>query len=401
MRRRLAGVLGLVVLVAGGCSSGGSSTKTSDTTAGGTKTGAQTLPIGIDAQAGDFATSWTHFFPHDLQAHPGDTLQFTSHFTGEPHTVAFGTLITEYLAASAKVDPGTLPTPEVQAVLNKIPNLLNGTGKPDGYFLQAASQPCYLVAEEPSTKDACPKEKQLAPKEITGKERFLNTGFLADEKGATFKLAADMAPGQYTFMCLVHGPQMTEMVTVVDKATAIPGPAEVAKMGREHLNGFVSAVQPLVEPIQTSTSPQAQAGTHLDDEAVPNAGIHVLPKEIDVKAGEKVTWTFDGFHSLAFNAPEDARPWMQFDGSGALVVNPKSFTPAASPVIPEPAPHPPGTAIPQVKVDAGTWDGQGFHSSGAAFSGAPLVYSLAFSSPGTYKYLCLIHPDMEGAVKVT
>lgn len=85
------------------------------------------------------------------------------------------------------------------------------------------------------------------------------------------------------------------------------------------------------------------------------------------------------------------------------MTNKKSFTPASSPVIPEP---PPGAATtegppPPLPVEAGTWDGQGIHSSGAPFTGGRLVYSLAFSAPGTYKYLWLVHPDMEGTVRVT
>ena len=404
MRKRLAAVLALVVVVAGACSKADKSTATGPTTVA---KGAQTLPIGVDAKTPGFAASWTHFFPHTLQAHPGDTLEFTSHFTGEPHTVAFGTLISDGIAAHDRIDPKatTPPPPDIQAVLDKIPFLFTDNGGPDNLFNQAGSQPCYLATAEPPTKEACPQDKQVAPKEITGKERFLNTGFLADGKVASFKLSPAMSPGLYTFMCLVHGPEMTETVTVINKDITIPGPDAVAAEGRKHLDEFVGQVKATAANVQTSTSDQVPAGAVSPDKTVPSASINVFPTEVSVKAGEKLTWTVNGFHVIAFNAPEDARPWLQFDDSGALVTNKKSFEPAASPALPSPpapaANAPPNAPPPQIKVDAGAWDGQGFHSSGAPFSDAQLVYSLAFTTPGTYKYLCLVHPDMEGTVKVT
>ena len=54
-------------------------------------------------------------------------------------------------------------------------------------------------------------------------------------------------------------------------------------------------------------------------------------------------------------------------------------------------------------MDAGTWDGTGFLSSGiiVSFPPAPLYqYKVTFSKAGTYKYVCLIHTDMQGTVKV-
>lgn len=409
MRRRLAAILALVALVAGACGSDDDTNTTSTTGGSDTGKGAQTIPIGMDARTEGFASSWIHFFPHEVKAHPGDTLEFTSKFTGEPHTVAFGTLIDEGLEAFGKLDPEHEgpPPPDVQAVLDKIPFVFNeeAASPDDELFIQAASQPCYLASEEPPTKEACAKDKQEAPKEITGKERFLSSGFLADEESVSFKLSDDMAPGDYTFVCLVHGPEMTEKVTVVEKSTAIPTPAEVTMEGEHHLQEFVAKVKANADKVQTSTSAQAPAGGFPEDEEVPSAGINVFPTEIVVKAGEKVTWTIDGFHVIAFNAPEDARPWLQFDDAGALVANKKSFVPAASPPIPEPPAPAEGASEdgppPPLPVDAGTWDGRGFHNSGAPFSDGQLVYSLAFSKPGTYKYLCLVHPDMEGSVKVT
>ena len=399
MRKPVAMVAALLLVLAGACSD-------SDGNGGGGGANGQTLTIGVDAPAEGFAASWLHFFPHELKAHPGDTLEFVSHFTGEPHSVAFGTLINEALAAFGRLDPDHEgdPPPDIKAVLDKVPFVFSDEGGPDDLFVQAAAQPCYLETAEPPTREACPAEQQKAPKEVDGKERFLSTGFLPDQAKADFTLSESIAPGDYTFMCLVHGPEMTAKVTVVPETTAIPGPAEVEAEGRHHLEEFLNTVKADVEKVQASTLPQAVAGVFATDENLPSAGINVLPKEIDVKVGEKVTWEVNGFHTISFNAPEDARPWVQFNDRGVLVTNEKSFTPAASPDIPDPEPPAPGTpegVPPKLPVDAGSWNGQGFHSSGAPFSDAQMVYSLTFTTPGTYQYLCLVHPDMEGTVKVT
>ena len=52
-------------------------------------------------------------------------------------------------------------------------------------------------------------------------------------------------------------------------------------------------------------------------------------------------------------------------------------------------------------VDWGTWDGSGFWWSGVPFSDAYIQDTLRISTPGTYRYACLIHPPMVGTVTVT
>ncbi|MGI8686808.1 MAG: hypothetical protein ACR2MO_17240 [Acidimicrobiales bacterium] len=403
MRRRLAGTLAVIALLAGACGGDDKPSTTGTTTGGGETGNAQTITIGVDAKTDGFSSSWSKFFPQKVQAHPGDTIEFKASFTGEPHSPATGSLIAEALVANSQLDPNSdaPPPPEIQAALDKVPFVFSEdpNAGPDTFFVQAASQPCYLPEDDPSTDVACPKPDQEPPAEINGTERFLNTGFLPDGETVTFKLADDMAPGQYAFMCLVHGPAMTESVTVVDEATAVPGPDEVAAAAKQELDDLVAKVKTKVDEVQAITGTNALVGATATDEVPSSASLNVMPKEITVKAGEKVTWTVDGFHTIAFNAPEDAHPWLQFDDTGALVINKKSYAPAASPEIPLPAAG--SGDPPKLPVDAGTWDGQGYHSSGAPFTGGQVVYSLAISEPGTYKYICLVHTDMEGTLKVT
>jgi hypothetical protein len=59
---------------------------------------------------------------------------------------------------------------------------------------------------------------------------------------------------------------------------------------------------------------------------------------------------------------------------------------------------------PPKEVDGGSWNGSGFYNTGLYLSfPAPdqfFSYKLKFTKAGTYSYACLIHPGMEGTVKV-
>ncbi|MEX0835966.1 MAG: hypothetical protein WD010_07735 [Nitriliruptor sp.] len=51
----------------------------------------------VDDEHDEFATQFILFLPDEVRAHPGDTISFEQHWTGEPHTVTFGTAVTEVL----------------------------------------------------------------------------------------------------------------------------------------------------------------------------------------------------------------------------------------------------------------------------------------------------------------
>lgn len=402
--RRLAVLLAVVALVAAGCGDDKDDASTTTTTAA--AGGPQTFQIGVDAKSEGIATSWIHFFPAEVKARPGDTIEFKATFTGEPHSVATGTLINEAIEAFSKLPEGDEPPPpDVQAILDKVPFVFNdeGTG-PDDTFVQAASQPCFLATDDPPTEEACSDEAQNAPAEFTGKERFISSGFLPDEATLSLTLADDIAPGEYTFTCLVHGPEMTEKVTVVDKDATVPSADEVAASARDELDGFVAKIKDKATEIKGITTTTAQGGFFPDESLeLPSAGVNVYPTNIAAKVGETVTWTLEGPHTVAFNATEDARPWLSFADNGALTINKKAVLPVNSPDIPEP-PAAGGSEDgppPELKVNAGSYDGQQFRNSGFPFSDGQLVYSMSFSKPGTYQYMCLVHPDMEGTVTVT
>jgi plastocyanin len=78
---------------------------------------------------------------------------------------------------------------------------------------------------------------------------------------------------------------------------------------------------------------------------------------------------------------------------GSIHVNQKAITPSGMP-----AQAPPSDPNAPPPLDGGTWDGQGFFSTG--FLNNPFTFRLTFSKPGTYTYKCLIHDNMEGTIKV-
>lgn len=122
-----------------------------------------------------------------------------------------------------------------------------------------------------------------------------------------------------------------------------------------------------------------------------------VPRTIRAKAGAPITWKFIGSdHSVSFDVPPYL-PIIQF-GAKSVRLNPKVSEPAGgAPPIPEEDEDAEGIQ----KLDGGTYDGEGFWSSGLVGAGPYLEYTLRISKPGTYPYACLIHPKMIGTVVVT
>jgi plastocyanin len=397
--RKLACAATALALVAGACGGNGDNDGSAAPAEAGSSASPVTIPIAIDGRPDDFATSLFKFFPSEVRAHPGDTIEFTSRFGGEPHTVAFGRLVDEALTLRATVPSGTPFPQNVRDALNKLPDFFDNEAPvlPLSEPLPAGAMPCFVATGDPPTREACANQQQ--PAAFTGQESLFASGFLPDEATFSVKLADDIAPGTYRFIDLVQGVNQTGSVTVVDPATPIPTPEQVAEQGRAEFEAVVAQLRPAAEQIQASTSPQALVGTKVEGVEVPH-DVNVFPEEISVGVGQSVSWTVTSAHTVSFNAPEDARPLYVEDGRGGAAANRKGADPAGGPGQPPPDPDAPPSATPIV-VDGGSFDGQGYRNSGLLVSlGTPVEYRLTFTTPGTYKYRCNFHLDMEGVVKV-
>jgi plastocyanin len=328
--------------------------------------------------------------------------------------VAGGTLVESYLKEAAKADPeAEEPPPALEKLQKQLPMFFDeevdaSTGA--NPFVQAAARPCFYETGNPPTKAACDAAHRKQPDSFTGKQVFISSGYLEDQDQFTVKLDKDIEPGTYSLMCMVHLQEMVTKVTVVDDDAKIPSPADVTAAGQKDLNDLAAKLKPAADKVLNSTSSKAEAGpdTHGDEalSEIPIESVNVFPRAIAIAPGGRVTWTFNGFHVVAFNAPEDARPGWAFDSAGNLALNSKALLPQNSPNIPNPPPAKEGAGEdsppPQLKVDGGRYDGVGFKNSGTYLGNgdAVLVYTLTFTKAGTYQYKCLIHPDMEGTVKV-
>lgn len=358
-----------------------------------------TIPIAIDGRPDDFSTSLSKFFPSEVQAHPGDTIEFTSRFGGEPHTVAFGRLVDAALVGVAAVPSGTAYPQAVRDALAKLPGFFDNDAAilPLSEPLAAGAKPCFQATGDPPTRDACADQQQ--PEAFDGQHAIYASGFLPDEATFKVKLDDDIPLGTYRFIDLVQGPQQSGSVTVVDPATPIPSPAEVAAKGKAEFEALVAQLRPAAEQLQAATTPKVTVGTKVEGVTIGH-DVNVFPDEVSIGVGETVSWTVTAAHTVAFNAPEDARPLYVIDGQGGSKANRKGADPAGGPGQPPPDPHAPPSATPVV-VDGGSFDGQGYRNSGLLVSiGTPVEYRLTFTTPGTYKYRCNFHLDMEGVVKV-
>lgn len=139
------------------------------------------------------------------------------------------------------------------------------------------------------------------------------------------------------------------------------------------------------------------------DGVVRNAPEHFSPnaflrRTLTVHAGDTVRWPFRGFHTVtfpvrgedppAFVQPAPAKVTGVTDAAGqplwfnnqlpALAPNPKAAAPAAG----------------------RNYDGSRYRNSGLPSFPNPRSYRLRFTKTGSFDYYCVVHPGMEGTVRV-
>lgn len=104
-----------------------------------------------------------------------------------------------------------------------------------------------------------------------------------------------------------------------------------------------------------------------------------FPRTLEVGTGDTVRWQFEGFHNVAFLGGTAMPPLVVPEGDG-LLLNPQVVFP----------------------VGGSSYAGMGYVNSGTPPEpGKPHAYTLTFTKPGTYRYVCVIHgPGMGGTVVV-
>lgn len=307
------------------------------------------LSVNVGGGSGTIAAN--DFFPDAVTIHVGDTIHFTSPYP-EIHTVTF---LPTGMAVPALVVPGP-------------------SGPPQFGFNPVAATPTYTGTS--TTLDST---------------KLLNSGILnkGDFVDVTFPHA-----GTFHFVCIVHGPSMSEDVTVVPAANAADAQPAIDTRAASQEQALVIKGQTAASAIQPSPASVklADGSTQWNDviggETAEAAIDQFFPANITVNAGDTVTWT---------NPLADVPHTVTFTSGAAL---PPLVTPAPQPSGPPFIAFTPQLFLPTA---AKTYDGTGFVNSGFLQQGTPAAtYSLKFTKPGTYTYVCAIHADqgMKGTITV-
>ncbi len=128
---------------------------------------------------------------------------------------------------------------------------------------------------------------------------------------------------------------------------------------------------------------RVQVGAVDETEMVEAMGF--FPKEITVNVGDTIFFDVQGFHTVTFLSGEE-RPLL-------IIQDEAAGTPAAS--------GPRAIINPKAGFPVGgnTYDGTGYVNSGTPDPSAP-PFTVTFTAPGSFDYLCLVHPQMKAQVVV-
>ncbi|HEX2064403.1 MAG TPA: hypothetical protein VHE80_08275, partial [Acidimicrobiales bacterium] len=306
--------------VAAACSSGSSE-------------GPQTRTVQVDYRHDEFAGSLFDYFPRRVEVRPGDTVEFKQAWTGEPHSVTMGTLVDEKIRPIVSLVENVRRTGEVPgeepAEFHRFGEALPFAFDDEGDMAQNAAQPCYVDAAEftgtyPGDADTpCPRKPQPA---FNGRQAIYNSGVIPYEgvNGNTFtvQLADDIAPGTYNYYCNVHGALQYGQLVVREKGAPLPSKSAVARQAREQAEEISAPMLRRVRaaregrvveggdqaPIRVDAGRARLVGVPTpffeDGEFVHGIVNEFVPRRVEARVGQKVTWTFLSGHTLSFNVPE-------------------------------------------------------------------------------------------------
>lgn len=396
MRRSIVGLL-VTILGASACGVG---------------SGPEERIVRVDLTHDEFASHYWRYFPGTVEARPGDEVVFRQEWTGEPHTVTFGTIADDAIDAIEAVerkysDADELEGEALERVEAEFETAYGELPTFDPYVgaaAQNAAQPCYLDRGRPpkDQDEACVEREQP---QLTGRQSYYSSGFIppSGAGGNTFRmrLSDDIAPGSYRYYCVIHFPLMQGELEVRPKGAELPSAVELNRRARRE-------IEELASPLRKAFAAAQEAKVEYRGEELrpPLAGYHVaeeysvaidefVPKEISTSVGEPVTWTIVGAHTISFDVPR-YMPIYTVRADATVERNPKVDEPAGgSPDVP-----PVDFTRHKLEVDGGMWDGEGFFSSGLLGSEPFSTYTLRFSKAGRYRYACLVHPTMVGNLEV-
>lgn len=198
--------------------------------------------------------------------------------------------------------------------------------------------------------------------------------------------------GSFDFYCPIH-PGMKGKVQVVAKGRkGVPSPKADAARAKAQFKQAIAVAKKL-DKRAAPAGDTIVAGP--DDAKTGTVLFRFTPAQKTVKVGTPVTLTMTPgtteTHTFTF-----ARDLTTLEPVAQAFVDPATGQISSQVLYPSDVPLPPYD---------GSQHGDGFLSTGALDadpkSPPPLKSTVTFSAPGTYNYLCLIHPDMRGTITVT
>jgi len=213
-----------------------------------------------------------------------------------------------------------------------------------------------------------------------------NSGLPDVTQSIQFSVVIDLEPGIYAYLCDVH-PGMVGTIEVVADDEPIPGPLDVSAQAFLEIQGAIG--EGLGAAVATDQNPPAGEGTEHFVQmgaAIGRASSQMFyPQTLTIPAGDTVTWTI----------PEDSN-----DGH---LANWPPTPPEGFVTVIEVEDGPPILAIGEGLLPSGPsgFDvgADGVFNTGIMFPGQS--FSAVFTEPGTYRYVCSIHPGMYGTIVVT
>ena len=268
------------------------------------------------------------------------------------------------------------------------------------------------------TSFACSTPDHQVPCAFDG-QSVLSSGVAPATSGAVFavQLAPTIAPGTYTYVCLIHH-NMSGTINVVPAGTPATDPATVA--ARAH----AEYVQLTGEAYQAEAAAQRPVGTTNPDGShtwTVHAGVtaddvellEFLPQSLPIRAGDRVHYQVDSqneIHTVTFPLSDAAFSAVPF-GAGQCERADGSDTDAAPangpPELGCPDPSSfeqpyilPGQGEQQRIASENTLGSSGLLSTVPEFTanGAAASHDYSFPANGTYYYQCLVHPGMAAVV---
>jgi plastocyanin len=226
-------------------------------------------------------------------------------------------------------------------------------------------------------------------------DELMNSGLpLAEGPPPPYKLRFNQT-GRYPYLCIVH-PGQSGTVKVVGRNKRIPSARQDRRAARRELSRALNKVEQLTTGEGLTLDKTIQAGN--DRRGGPTI-FRFFPADASYKVGDTVTLQMppstSEVHTFTFGPINGKDAYV--DQLATNLLGPAGFDPrGAYPSEPPPA---------GVPAYTGANHGNGFYNSGLLDgdpnSPLPASTQVRFAAPGTFAYLCLIHPFMTGKVTVT